>query len=494
MRSVLQKSISTGLASSTAGAPFDVFRTGIGSAVCNILPKSHYSAPGKGHMVWDRVKESLQETLAASTFQLWIEPLQFLRMQNERLYLASPDRFFSAYIKQNYLPLIAEKLKESGMPEVRVVFCEDNVVPAGDQAIGKPAAKAQLRLPLIPENNSRHRSLHPRYTFDEFMVGESNILAESACRSMVNGDGLVGPCLYINSDTGLGKSHLTHAVAHQIFTDSPMTRLHYLTAKQFAAEMITGIQSRNMEDFKRKYQEQCDVLLVEDVHSLTGKKKTQEELNEVLDCLIKTGKRVILTANTPPRSLIGIDDEFRSRMTSGLVTTIKAPDVLTRTRIVQKKAAQQQLFLDEEPVAYLANYIRGDVRRIESALIAIRARASLTGGQVDMDLVREVVASVVGVNQTLTAAMVCDLVGGQFKVTVQELRSKSRKKEVAFPRQVAMYLARKFTEQSLTDIGKAFNRDHSTVLHSIKVVSDRQLRDTSVSAQLEILSNKIKQL
>ena len=230
------------------------------------------------------------------------------------------------------------------------------------------------------------------------------------------------------------------------------------------------------------------------MHSLTGKKKTQEELNEVLDCLIKTGKRVILTANTPPRSLVGIDDEFRSRMTSGLVTTIKAPDVLTRTRIVQKKAAQQQLFLDEEPVAYLANYIRGDVRRIESALIAIRARASLTGGQVDMDLVREVVASVVGVNQTLTAAMVCELVGGQFKVTVQDLRSKSRKKEVAFPRQVAMYLARKYTEQSLADIGKAFNRDHSTVLHSIKVVTDRQLRDTSVSAQLEILSNKIKQL
>ncbi len=138
-------------------------------------------------------------------------------------------------------------------------------------------------------------------------------------------DGLVGPCLYINSGTGLGKSHLSHAVAHQVFAESPMTRLHYLTAKQFAAEMIRGIQTKTMDDFKRKYQENCDILLVEDVHSLTGKKKTQEELNDILDTLIKSGKRVILTSKSAPRDLIGIDNEFRSRMTSGLVTYHESP-------------------------------------------------------------------------------------------------------------------------------------------------------------------------
>ncbi len=445
-------------------------------------------------MVWEKVKVGLKESLAASTYQLWIEPLQFVQLQNDRLYLATPDRFFSAYVKQNYLPAIVDKLQENGLAETRVVFCEEKLPLPLPQASGKSPTGTQLRLPSVPANNSRSRALHPRYTFAEFMVGESNILAESACRSMVSDDGLVGPCLYINSDTGLGKSHLTHAVAHQVFAESPMTRLHYLTAKQFAAEMVSGIQNRNMETFKRKYQEQCDILLVEDVHSLTGKKKTQEELNEVLDALIKSGKRVILTANSAPRELQGIDHEFVSRMTSGLVTTINPPDVQTRTRIVEKKAAQQQLFLDEEPIAYLANYIRGDVRRIESALVAIRARARLNGGQVDMDLVREVVAAVVGAGQNLTTAMISELVGGQFKVSVQDMRSKSRKRGIAFPRQVAMYLARKFTDQSLTDIGRVFNRDHSTVLHAIKVVSDRQLRDTSVNAQLELLSNKVKQL
>jgi chromosomal replication initiator protein len=415
-------------------------------------------------------------------------------MQGDTLYLSGPDRYFSAYVKQNFSSVIEDTLQENGLLAARVVFCEKNRNDAPIFSTKKSTPGSQMRLPNVPVNNSKFRALHPRYTFDEFMVGECNILAESACRSMVAEDGLVGPCLYINSGTGLGKSHLTHAVAHKVYAESPMTRLYYLTAKQFAAEMIRGIQTKTMDDFKRKYQENCDILLVEDIHSLTGKKKTQEELNDILDTLIKSGKRVILTSNSTPGDLVDIDNEFLSRMTSGLVTSMKAPDVETRYRIVQKKALQQQLFLDEELIGYLANHIRGDVRKIESALIAVRARARLTGGHVDMDIVREVVASIIGVNQILTAAMIGELVGGQFKVSVKDMQSKSRKKTVTTPRQIAMYLARKYTEESLVDIGKTFNRDHSTVLHSIKVVSTKLVRDTSVNAQLEILSNKVKQL
>ncbi|MCP4342521.1 MAG: chromosomal replication initiator protein DnaA [Desulfobulbaceae bacterium] len=445
-------------------------------------------------MVWTKIKESLKETLADNIFSLWIEPLQFEQLQGNRLYLSGPDRYFSAYVKQNFSSVIEDKLQENGLQSTQIIFCEKSPERMVVSSAKKSAPRTQMRLPNVPVNNSKFRALHPRYTFDEFLVGDCNILAESACRSMVAEDGLVGPCLYINSGTGLGKSHLTHAVAHQVFTQSPMTRLHYLTAKQFAAEMIRGIQTKTMDEFKRKYQENCDILLVEDVHSLTGKKKTQEELNDILDTLIKSGKRVILTSKSTPGDLVGIDNEFRSRMTSGLVTTMKAPDVKTRYRIVEKKAMQQQLQLDEELVDFLANHIRGDVRKIESALIAVRARARLAGGHVDMDLIKEVVGSVVGVNHILTAQMISELVGGQFNVSVKELQSKSRKRAITTPRQIAMYLARKYTEDSLVDIGKAFNRDHSTVLHSIKVVSNKLVRDTSVNAQLEILSNKVKQL
>ncbi len=444
-------------------------------------------------MVWERVKAGLRDTMAANIYSLWIEPIESIQMKDDCLYLTSPDRFFSAYIRQNFLSLITEKLEENGFPSIKVAFCEEGNRPVADAA-SKRLAGTPMRLPYLPENNSKIRALHPKYTFEEFMVGESNILAESACRSMVNKDGMVGPCLYINSDTGLGKSHLTHAVAHQIFSESPMTRLHYLTAKQFSAEMVRGIQHNSMDEFKRKYQENCDILLVEDIHALTGKKKTQEELNDILDILIKSGKRVILTANRAPRDLDGIDNEFRSRMTSGLVTAIKPPDINTRYRIVEKKALSQQLVLDEELVGYLADNVRGDIRKIESALIAIRAKACLLGGHVDLDLVREVVASIVGVNQVLSAVTIGELVSGQFKVSLEDLRSRSRKRAIAFPRQVAMYLARKYTGESLVDIGKAFNRDHSTVLHAIKTVSSQLVRNSSVGAQLEILSNKVKQL
>ena len=440
-------------------------------------------------MVWDKTKEILQGELSDNVFNLWIEPLACVQVQEDRIRLACPDRFFSAYIAQNYLGIIQEKLNEADPLQRKVILCEGKNQPIPTLIKGE-----QLRLPTLPAGGSCLRSLHPRYTFEEFMVGESNILAQSACRSMSVCDDSIGPCLYINSSTGLGKSHLTQAVAHQIQAESPMTRLHYVTAQQFSSEMVRDIKANTMDGFKRKYHENCDILLVEDVHSLTGKKKTQEELNEILDSLIKSGKRVILTANTPPRDLEGIDGEFRSRMASGLVTTIQAPDPTTRQRIVRNKLHYCHLQLPEEFVAYLAQQIKGDVRQIESAIIAIRAKANLMARAVDMELVKEVVRSVVGEPKILTAEMISEFVGHQFRVSIQEMQSRSRKKTLTFPRQVAMYLCRKHTQESLADIGRTFNRDHSTVLHSIKVVTGLAVRNISVDEQVRLLSSKIRKL
>ena len=357
-----------------------------------------------------------------------------------------------------------------------------------------PIRGEQLRLPHVPAGASCVRALHPRYTFSEFMVGESNILAQSACRSISDMDDSIGPCLYINSSTGLGKSHLTQAVAHHIISASPMTRLHYVTAQQFSSEMVRGIKADAMDGFKQKYHEHCDILLVEDVHSLTGKKKTQEEFDEILDSLIKSGKRVIFTANRAPRDLDGIDGEFCSRMASGLVTTIQAPDLTTRQRIVRNKLLYYQLKLPEELVEYLAKHIKGDVRRIESAIIAIRARTKLMACPVTPDLVQEVVRTIVGEPRIVTTETISEFIGGQFRVSMQEMQSRSRKKSLTFPRQVAMYLCRKHTGESLIDIGKTFHRDHFTVLHSIKVVSNLALRNASVDEQVKLLSRKIEKL
>jgi chromosomal replication initiator protein len=439
-------------------------------------------------MVWKRAKKKLQDVLSENIYTLWIEPLEVQQKDGTNLLLSCPDRYFAAYVSQNFLPLICEKVAEVDGEIARVCINETSC-----SAPRRPEP-SQLRLPSVPKNNSSTRSLHPRYTFDDFMVGDSNILAQSACRSMSSLNDAIGPCLYINSSTGLGKTHLTHAIAHTILDESPSTRLHYLTAQQFASEMVQNIRTNGMNDFKQKYHSNCDILLVEDVQCLIGKKKTQQELNEVLDALIKSGKRVVFTANKSPRELAGIDDDIRSRMSSGLVTSIQKPDLATRARIIRRKAEQHNLVLQEAFVDYLAQHVKGDVRRIESAIIAVSARASLNNGQIDEKLVEEVVTFLVGTPRALSAHSICELVGRQFKVSLDDLQSRSRKKAIAFPRQVAMYLSRKHTEETLAEIGRAMNRDHSTVMHSIKVVSGLIRRDNSVSAQLDLLSNKVRQL
>ncbi len=440
-------------------------------------------------MVWNKTKAVLKESMGEAVYSLWVEPLECISADETGIRLACPDRFYRAHLERTHLSLIQAKVNELSGSSCRVQLCDKESV-----ALPAAAPKGQLRLPTIPERRSVVRSLHPRYTFDAFMVGESNLLAESACKSLINGVDTVGSCVYINSSTGLGKSHLTHAVAHTLLEEAPATRLRYVTAQQFSSEMVRGIQAGAMDQFKAGYHDNCDFLLVEDIHTLKGKKKTQEELNELLDSLIKSGKRVILTANSNPRELKGIDSEFKSRMGAGLVTTIQAPDLATRHRIVENKAAVSGVDLNEEAVSYISQQIHGDIRRIESALLALRAKASLSNGHIDMDMVREVVADIVGIPKNLTTALIGELIGREFNVSYKDLRSKSRKKIITFPRQIAMYLGRKHTTESLGDIGRTFNRNHATVLHSVKVVSELCRNDTSVRRQVAILDQKMADL
>ncbi len=440
-------------------------------------------------MVWTKAKEVLKKSLGESVFSLWVDPLELVAADEAEIRLACPDRFYRAHLERTHLSQLQTAINEVSGSSCQVILCDKGV-----KALPVVRPKVQLRLPNMPVRRSVVRSLHPRYTFDAFTVGESNLLAQSACRALVNGIDTVGSCLYINSSTGLGKSHLTHAVAHTLLTESPATRIRYVTAQQFASEMVRGIQSGTMDQFKAGYHDQCDFLLVEDIHTLKGKKKTQEELNELLDSLVKSGKRVILTANSNPRELKGIDNEFKSRMGAGLVTTIQAPDLATRHRIIENKAIVNGVSLDEDAVDYISQQIHGDVRRIESALLSLRAKASLVHDHVDMDMVREVVADIAGIPKNLSTALIGELISREFNVSIKDLQSRSRKRVITFPRQVAMYLGRKHTKESLANIGRTFNRNHATVLHSVKVVSELCRRDTSVQRQVEILDRKMIEL
>jgi chromosomal replication initiator protein len=444
-------------------------------------------------MLWNEVKEILKHKLPEAVQHLWIEPLDCIGADENHIELACPDKFFCSWVKENYLKSIEESLVQLGKPSAKIDFSVSKQ-PLNESTVPllEDNARGQLRLPAIPEVKSSIRNLHPKYVFDEFMVGDSNLLAHSACRAIANGDTSLGPSLYINAGTGLGKSHLTHAVAHSIVNNFPGTRMHYLTAQQFSSEMVFRIRSNSMDVFKDKYHNHCDVLLIEDVQNLTGKVKTQEELNELLDVLMKAGKRIILTGSTVPRKLSNIDEGFRSRMSAGLISTINAPDLQTSRLIIKRKASNCNLELDNDLVEYLAQCIRGDIRKLESAIVGLRAKSLLLKRDPDLAMAKEVVADIIGNSHELSAELIRDFIARQFKISIQDLQSRSRKKTITFPRQVSMYLARKYTEQGLAEIGKAFNRDHSTVLHSVRVISDAIARNGSIRGQVKLLADKLK--
>ena len=438
-------------------------------------------------MLWNAIRTSLRGTLSESDFGLWIKPLECQRQDNQVLEIVGPDRFFCAWVEDRYLGLIRSTAKELGeIADVQLKVAENRPMPVASDS------RSQLRLPGVASGGARLRSLHPAFTFEQFMVGESNLLAQSACQALATGDSTYGNCLFMNSSTGLGKSHLTQAVVHQVLRSAPSTRLHYLTAQQFAAEMVKGIRSNSMEQFSKKYVEQCDMLLVEDIHTLTGKNKTQEELNTILDYLLKSGRRVILTSALAPNKITGIDDDFRSRMTSGLVTGIESPDYETRARIIRHKLQLHGLGGDDDLVNFMAESLKGDIRRMESAIIGIKAKSRLHNVPPDLSIAKDVIYGLIGRSVEITGESIRDLIGSQFRVSLDDLRSRSRKRSVTFPRQMAMYLTRKYTDKSLADIGGMYNRDHSTVLYAIKTITKDMSRETSIREQVELLCAKLK--
>jgi chromosomal replication initiator protein len=442
-------------------------------------------------MLWEAVRETLQETLPESEYSLWIKPLVCRRFDDNGMELAGPDRFFCSWVKDRYLDLIAEKMREINQGRTGSISI---TVDERSSRSGERDRAGQLRLPGVHNQLPQIRSLHPAYTFEQFMVGQSNVLARSACHALASGEKTFGNFLFINSSTGLGKSHLTQAVVHSVLKQAPATMLHYLTAQQFSSEMVNGIRNKSMDQFSKKFVQHCDMLLVEDIQTLIGKNKTQSELNAILDYLIKSGKRVILTSSVAPGKLDGIDEDFKSRMTSGLVTKIDAPDYATRINIIRHKARVNNLALDDSLADLLAQHLSGDIRKTESAIIGIKAKSSLLDSPPDKTMVLEVLRDIIGNRTKVDGETIRSFIGTQFKVSVDQLKSRSRKRSVAFPRQVGMYMTRKFTDQSLADIGELYERDHSTVLHAIKAITRKMSRHSGVNEQIEMLCRKVQNL
>lgn len=414
--------------------------------------------------VWQALKETLRSRLSPSSYQVWIAPLVYVGTEGDTILVSCPNQFFASWVREHYLPQLKERLSEIGRNwEVRLCPVE----------LEREAACRQLHLPRFSPTEISRPHFCGRFTFDEFVVGDSNWYGFAACWAAANEEPNHSKVLYLQAQAGLGKSHLTQAVGQRLLQRRPEARLCYLTANDFTSHVVRAIRNDHMDAFKRRFREDCEVLMLEEVHCFAGRERTQSELAMALDALMDDGKTVIFTGSQLPREIPKVDDHLRSRLASGLIISINPPDLATRRKILARKARAQGVVLDEPVLDFLAENLRGDIREIEGAVVGLLAKSSLLNEPIGLSLAKEVVRDLVGEAKVVTVETIREMIGRHFRVSSEELCSRSRKRAVVWPRQVAMYLARRYTDASLEAIGRMFNRDHATVYHSVNQIKEQ---------------------
>ncbi len=335
--------------------------------------------------------------------------------------------------------------------------------------------------------------LNERYTFDRFVVGPNNQLAAAACRAVAEAPARMYNPLFIYGGVGLGKTHLMHAIGHAILARDPGKRVAYVSSERFTNEMVVSIQEGRMPEFRRRYRE-IDLLLIDDIHFLGEKERTQEEFFHTFNALHDAQRQIVLTSDRPPKEINGLEARLVSRFEWGLVTDIKAPDLETREAILRKKAEDDGLILPDEVLKFIARNCRSNVRELEGAIIKLLAYSSLTRREITVELAREALGGVLAAAATveLSPDAIRARVAATFGVTVDGLVSKKRTKELTVPRQVAMFLIRELLDVPLVEIGKLFGgRDHSTVIHSIQKVEEDVGTDPALRERLDALRQEL---
>ncbi len=443
---------------------------------------------------WEEIKISIRSALPANTFSLWINPIEFLSKEENTVILGCPNKFSRNWVEENYLKIIHEKFSQSGESSVNIAF---EVTPRKRvEACGSllPLPE-QMLLPNISGNGRKQNiRLNSDFTFNRFVVGSSNEFAYSASKALAQIGTWNYHSLLMLANTGLGKSHLSQAIGHAILEQKPESRVLYVTAEDFTNEMITSLKNNTIENFKSKYRRACDVLLLEEVHFLSGKEKIQAELGYTLDTLANDNKKVIFTSSLPPKDIPRMSKELSSRLVSGLVTTIDGPDYETRINILKKKALENNISISEEVLNFLAGCLTKDVRQMESALKCLKAKADLLKARIDLDLVKDVVSCLTSGQQAITTNDIIKIVSRYYKIDPDMIRSKSRKKIYAYPRNIYAYLCRRHTHEPFEKIAQTINRSHSTVVYASEQVERKMKSDEKIRYQVDFLSKKINDI
>lgn len=420
---------------------------------------------------------------------MWIEPLELKATNDSQLILSAPNFFSRKRVLDQYGPIIEANFKKLTGKIVRLI------VEISNGARSKQTAdpeRIQLKIPKIQVRPHSGRTLRREFTFDQFVVGSNNDFAYSASLSLASRKQSQQNALFLLSRTGMGKSHLSQAIGHHILAEHPSDKVYYITAEDFTNEMVDAFRHDCVNAFKNKYRTGCDVLLLEDVHYLSGKERTQVELALALDSLLESGKKIIFSSCNLPTDIPKLNDKLRSRLSSSLISEIDPPDFGTRVRILRKKALVHGEIIPDEVLQYLASELTDDVRQLESGLVGITAKSSLLGVPIDLDLAGSIVKNIVRTRKNISIDVIKKLVCREYKISISDVMSKSRRRCHVRPRQIAIYLSRKYTDSPLQAIGRSFRRYHATALHSINAVEREVKLKGPVSRQVDYLSKKLE--
>ena len=438
--------------------------------------------------IWSQALAEIKEQIGKQNYETWFKPVAFVSRNKNQIFLNVPNRFFRDWLTEHYIGQIQEILSALAKHDVKVVFeiNEKSVDETNPEKTVKRDERDRERLQKSITN------LVPKYTFQNFVVGASNQFAHAACVAVANQPGDHYNPLFIYGGVGLGKTHLVNAIGHQAASQRSGLKIVYLSSESFMNELIGSLRRDKMDEFKKKFRN-VDVLILDDVQFIAGKERTQEEFFHTFNSLYESHKQIVITSDKFPKEIPGIEDRLRNRFEWGLIADIQPPDMETRVAILQKKAENEGVQLPHDVAFFLATNIDSNVRELEGSLTRLGAFSSLTKATITVELAKDVLHNTLkNAQREITVENIQKTICEYFNVKIGDLKAKRRTQNIALPRQVAMYLCRKYTESSFPTIGDKFGgRDHSTVIHASKTIERKIKEDPHMQTTIEKLERNL---
>ena len=450
---------------------------------------------------WESCLQRFEQELPVQQFNTWIKPLRLEGEDSplEGLRLIAPNGFIMKWVRDRYMTRIEDYSRNFFAQPVSIALVIDGARPTNLRgSLPQPASETTINPAPAAERNGKRDStfeksrLFDSFTFDNLVVGKANDLARAAAVQVANNPGGAYNPLFIYGGAGLGKTHLIHAIGNRILAETPEKVVRYVHAEDYYSDVVRAYQQKSFDTFKRTYRS-LDVLLLDDVQFFNGKNRSQEEFFFLFNALIESRKQIIITCDTYPKDINGLDDRLVTRFDWGLTVQIEPPELEMRVAILKRKAEAEGLQLDDEVAFFIAKHLRSNVRELEGALKKVMAYASFHGRIIAMDLAKEALKDLIGSVRNIGIDNIQKTVGDYYKVKVAELFSKKRTRTIARPRQVAMWLCREVTSHSYPEIGDAFGgRDHTTVIHAVRTIESLRSRESELNHDLHVLLQVLK--